>query len=103
MGPYNTGMDAQRGFLEAVRESPAEDLHRLAWADWLDDVAPFLTCRSYVFRVDAAGSVEVSGGTQTAVLDTAWKEHAGQCSGRPAWHHSRCLPARLQPKPEPTP
>jgi uncharacterized protein (TIGR02996 family) len=30
-------MDAQRGFLEAVRESPEDDLHRLAWADWLDD------------------------------------------------------------------
>lgn len=27
----------QQGFLEAVRESPDDDLHRLAWADWLDD------------------------------------------------------------------
>src|SRR5262245_39486267 len=30
-------MDTRRGFLDAVRESPEDDLHRLAWADWLDD------------------------------------------------------------------
>lgn len=30
-------MDTRRGFLEAIRESPDDDLHRLAWADWLDD------------------------------------------------------------------
>jgi hypothetical protein len=40
-------------------------------ANYLDDIAPYLTCRSYVFRVDAAGAVDVSGGSQTAVLDTS--------------------------------
>jgi hypothetical protein len=64
-----------------VFSGPSEFRYEEVWSEraseflpitnWLDDVAPFLTCRSYVFRVDAAGSVEVSGGTQTAVLDTA--------------------------------
>jgi uncharacterized protein (TIGR02996 family) len=30
-------MREDHGFLEAVRESPGDDLHRLAWADWLDE------------------------------------------------------------------
>jgi hypothetical protein len=40
-------------------------------ANYLDDIAPYITCRSFVFRVDAAGAVDVSGGAQTAVLDTS--------------------------------
>jgi uncharacterized protein (TIGR02996 family) len=30
-------MDHENAFLQAVQEAPDEDLHRLAWADWLDD------------------------------------------------------------------
>ncbi len=30
-------MEHERGFLQAIQESPDDDLHRLAWADWLDD------------------------------------------------------------------
>jgi uncharacterized protein (TIGR02996 family) len=30
-------MDHGPAFLEAIREHPDDDLHRLAWADWLDD------------------------------------------------------------------
>jgi uncharacterized protein (TIGR02996 family) len=30
-------MDDDRGFREAIREHPDDDLHRLAWADWLDE------------------------------------------------------------------
>src|SRR6202035_2716115 len=30
-------MEHERAFLEAVQEQPEDDLHRLAWADWLDD------------------------------------------------------------------
>jgi hypothetical protein len=40
-------------------------------ANYLDDIAPYITCRSYVYRVDAAGAVETSGGTEGAVIDTA--------------------------------
>lgn len=32
-----TNVESWRGFLEAVRESPEEDLDRLAWADWYED------------------------------------------------------------------
>src|SRR3954451_11430097 len=30
-------MPNERAFLSAIRDDPADDLHRLAWADWLDD------------------------------------------------------------------
>jgi hypothetical protein len=40
-------------------------------ANYLDDLAPFVTCRSYVFRVEAVGAVTASGGNAGAVLDTA--------------------------------
>jgi uncharacterized protein (TIGR02996 family) len=30
-------MEQDRIFLEAIRDDPEDDLHRLAWADWLDD------------------------------------------------------------------
>jgi uncharacterized protein (TIGR02996 family) len=30
-------MDHERAFHEAITEQPDDDLHRLAWADWLDD------------------------------------------------------------------
>lgn len=40
-------------------------------ANFLDDIAPYVTCRSYVFRVDAAGAVETSGGTEGALVDTS--------------------------------
>lgn len=30
-------MDHDRGFLEAIQEFPDDDLHRLAWADWLEE------------------------------------------------------------------
>jgi uncharacterized protein (TIGR02996 family) len=30
-------LETWRGFLEAVRESPDDDLNRLAWADWYED------------------------------------------------------------------
>lgn len=30
-------MDHGRAFLDAIQEHPDDDLHRLAWADWLDD------------------------------------------------------------------
>src|ERR1700722_17613476 len=30
-------MDHARAFREAIQEQPDDDLHRLAWADWLDD------------------------------------------------------------------
>ncbi|MBN1966079.1 MAG: hypothetical protein JW910_15625 [Anaerolineae bacterium] len=39
--------------------------------NYLDDIAPYVTCRSYVFRVEAVGAVTASGGTAGAVLDTA--------------------------------
>jgi hypothetical protein len=40
-------------------------------ANYLDDIAPFVTCRSYVFRVEAIGSVSASGGAAGSVLDGA--------------------------------
>jgi len=40
-------------------------------ANYLDDIAPFITCRSYVFRVEAVGAVPASGGAAGAVIDTA--------------------------------
>jgi hypothetical protein len=40
-------------------------------ANYLDDIAPYVTCRSYVFRVDAYGAVTASGGTAGAMVDTA--------------------------------
>src|SRR4051812_1119464 len=30
-------MVQERIFLDAIRDEPDDDLHRLAWADWLDD------------------------------------------------------------------
>ena len=43
----------------------------IAIANYLDDIAPYVTCRSYVFRVEAVGAVTASGGSAGAVLDTA--------------------------------
>ncbi|MBN2081879.1 hypothetical protein JW859_06675 [bacterium] len=40
-------------------------------ANYLDDIAPYVTCRSYVFRVEAYGGVTASGGTGGAFVDTA--------------------------------
>ena len=40
-------------------------------ANYLDDIAPYVTCRSYVFRVEANGAVTASGGVTGAVVDTA--------------------------------
>jgi len=40
-------------------------------ANYLDDIAPYVTCRSYVFRVEAAGAVTASGGTEGSMLDNA--------------------------------
>jgi len=40
-------------------------------ANYLDDIAPYVTCRSYVFRVEANGAVTASGGTAGAMVDTA--------------------------------
>jgi hypothetical protein len=40
-------------------------------ANYLDDIAPYVTCRSYVFRVEANGAVTASGGAGGAVVDTA--------------------------------
>ncbi len=58
-------MDEQRGFLEAVRESPGEDLHRLAWADWLDDEgrhgrAEFLRACVHAARLEVTDPHRVS-------------------------------------------
>src|SRR5262245_24290568 len=30
-------MVTEQDFLAAIRDDPDDDLHRLAWADWLDD------------------------------------------------------------------
>ncbi|MCC7477461.1 hypothetical protein IT575_03290 [bacterium] len=39
--------------------------------NYLDDIAPYITCRSYVFRVDSAGAVVASGGDAGALVDSA--------------------------------
>ncbi|MCB1221272.1 MAG: hypothetical protein H7A35_02470 [Planctomycetales bacterium] len=39
--------------------------------NWLDDIAPFITCRSYVYRVDSSAAITASGGTSSALLDTS--------------------------------
>src|SRR5262249_46159718 len=51
-------MDQQRAFLEAIQEYPDDDLHRLAWADWLeengqDDRAAFMRAQLEATRRDA--------------------------------------------------
>lgn len=35
-------------------------------ANYLDDIAPYVTCRSYTYRVEASGAVEPSGGSSTS-------------------------------------
>src|SRR5665213_3298216 len=50
-------MHSDRPFLEAIREQPDDDLHRLAWADWLeehgdDDRATFLRAQLVAARLD---------------------------------------------------
>jgi len=40
-------------------------------ANYLDNIAPYVTCRSYVFRVEAYGGVTATGGTGGAFVDTA--------------------------------
>lgn len=40
-------------------------------ANYLDDIAPYVTCRSYVFRVESIGAINASGGAAGAVLDSA--------------------------------
>ncbi len=40
-------------------------------ANYLDDIAPYVTCRSYVYRVEASGAVTASGGAAGALVDTA--------------------------------
>lgn len=40
-------------------------------ANYLDDIAPYVTCRSYVFRVNAIGAVTATGGSAGALVDTA--------------------------------
>jgi uncharacterized protein (TIGR02996 family) len=50
-------MHSDRPFLEAIREQPDDDLHRLAWADWLeergdDDRAEFLRAQLDAAHLD---------------------------------------------------
>ncbi|MCB1217693.1 hypothetical protein KDL44_09875 [bacterium] len=40
-------------------------------ANYLDDIAPYITCRSYVYRVDSSAAITASGGTSSALLDTS--------------------------------
>jgi hypothetical protein len=40
-------------------------------SNWLDDIAPYVTCRSYVYRVDSSAAITASGGTSSALLDTS--------------------------------
>ncbi len=40
-------------------------------SNWLDDIAPYITCRSYVYRVDSSAAITASGGTSSALLDTS--------------------------------
>src|SRR3954469_12570150 len=52
-------MDQQRAFLDAIQEHPDDDLHRLAWADWLeengqDDRAAILRAQLEAARRDEA-------------------------------------------------
>jgi hypothetical protein len=35
-------------------------------ANYLDDIAPYVTCRSYTYRIEASGAVEPSGGSSAA-------------------------------------
>jgi hypothetical protein len=39
--------------------------------NYLDDIAQFVTCRSYVFRVDSAGAVVSSGGEAGSLVDSS--------------------------------
>ncbi|MFQ3593850.1 MAG: TIGR02996 domain-containing protein [Gemmataceae bacterium] len=62
-------VETWRGFLEAVRESPDDDLNRLAWADWYEDHGEEARATFVRAQVQAARLPE--GPTRDALEDQA--------------------------------
>lgn len=82
-------MDQDRAFFEAIKEHPDDDLHRLAWADWLeehDDVkrATFLRHQLRLTTLDEADpardALEDEADDLLAVEENEWAGKAGLLS-----------------------
>ena len=87
-------MHSDRPFLEAIREQPDDDLHRLAWADWLeergdDDRATFLRAQLFAARLDetdlALDPLEDRADDLLAVRDRAWAGRVGELAVDWGW------------------
>jgi uncharacterized protein (TIGR02996 family) len=80
-------MHSDRPFLEAIREQPDDDLHRLAWADWLeehgdDDRATFIRAQLFAARLDESDltldALEDRADDLLAVHDREWAGRIGE-------------------------
>ena len=87
-------MYSDRPFLEAIREEPDDDLHRLAWADWLeeqgdDDRATFLRAQLAAARLDetdlALDALEDRADDLLAAHENEWAGRVGELAFDLGW------------------
>ena len=87
-------MDQDRAFLEAMQEHPDDDLHRLAWADWLeergqDDRAAFVRAQLQLAKLDPADpvrdSLEDEADDLLAKNETEWADRVGMLALEWRW------------------
>ena len=92
-------MHSDRPFLEAIREEPDDDLHRLAWADWLeeqghDDRAAFLRAQLAAARLDetdlALDALEDRADDLLAAHENEWAGKVGELAFDLGWSRG-CL------------
>jgi uncharacterized protein (TIGR02996 family) len=84
----STDMEQERIFLDAIRDDPDDDLHRLAWADWLDDNgqsgrADFVRAQVRLARLPEddpdKGALEDQADDLLAEHEAAWVEGVSGC------------------------
>ncbi len=87
-------MHSDRPFLEAIREQPDDDLHRLAWADWLeergdDDRSAFLRAQLVAARLDetdlALDALEDRADDLLAAHEDEWAGRVGDLASDLGW------------------
>ena len=87
-------MHSDRPFLEAIREQPDDDLHRLAWADWLeergdDDRSAFLRAQLVAARLDetdlALDALEDHADDLLAAHEDEWAGRVGELAFDLGW------------------
>jgi uncharacterized protein (TIGR02996 family) len=87
-------MEQDRAFIEAIRDDPGDDLHRLAWADWLDDRgdtrrADFIRAQVRLAALDpddpARDDLEDEADDLLAGHDHEWAGRVGELAEEWSW------------------